>query len=252
MKKTSKILVLAISVIFFMGGTAMAVTLGDNYNEDNLQEVFDQFITTGSINAQNDQAVDQSGAGIGAWNMSEGAIDAYLITMLKGDSGVLGIYSTSTDAEHDLVLGDDNGVSFGINDDGHLWIDGAEIDTSFGDTFGFYWKNTSTPLMSYTEDSKNVAGTGYGDDNTLGISYLVPEGYGVKTRTMGGTTVAAKANDDWILAFEDRKELGGDGDFNDAVFYIEDMEPVPEPSTVILLGLGLLGLVGFKMKRNKK
>ncbi|MDM8557013.1 PEP-CTERM sorting domain-containing protein [Desulfococcaceae bacterium HSG7] len=251
MKKTSKILVLAVSVIFFMGGTAMAVTLGDNGFEDNLQEVFDDFITTGSINAQDDQAVDQSGAGIGAWNMSEGAIDAYLITMLRGDSGVLGIYSTSTGAGYDLqTTGLETETSFGINDSDALYINGSLADSSFGDAFGFYWKNTSTPLMSYTEDYKNATGTGYGDDNTLGISYLVPDGYEVKTQLMGSTTVDAKSNNDWILAFEDR--AGGDGDFNDAVFYIEDMEPVPEPSTVILLGLGLLGLVGFKMKKNKK
>lgn len=254
MKRFSIILVLAVSVIFFMSGTSMALTLGDNGVEDTLQEVFDKSITVGDdglndIDAENDQS------GIGAWSKSEGNIDAYLITMLKGDSGVLGIYSTSTGAEYDLMVDTQYQTSFGINDSGALWFGDDEIDTTFGDTFGFYWKNTSEPLMSYTQDSKNASGTGYGDTNTLGLSYLVTEGHQVKTQYMGGTTVNATGNNDWILAFEDRPvddPNWADGDFNDAVFYMEDMEAVPEPSTVLLLGFGLLGLVGFKMKKNKK
>lgn len=256
MKRLSIILVLAVAVIFFMGGNAMALTLGEYDYEDSLQQVFDDNITVGGVAGTNDIDAQNDQSGIGAWSTSEALMDAYLITMLAGDSGVLGIYSTSTGAEYDLQsTGLETEISFGINDDSDLYINGILKDEAFGDTFGFYWKNIDFGLMSYTQDSKNEPGKGYGDDNTLGISYLVTDGHEVKTQLMGGTTVNATGNNDWILAFEDRPvddPEWGDGDFNDAVFYMEDMEAVPEPSTVLLLGFGLLGLVGFKMKKNKK
>jgi hypothetical protein len=244
MKKFTVLAVVAVFVLAVGNVFALPVVPGTNANEPSLQKIFDDTILGGSINVIDDQSE------VGAWYISEAAVDSYLITKYRGDNGVLGIYSKSTGAEFDFV-GMTTQASFGINDAGALYINNALADANFGDSFGFYWKNLSTPLMSYTEDAKNAPGTGYGDSNTLALRYLVRDGLKVKTEWQGGTTVEAKGNDDWILAFEDRAFGNGDGDFNDAIFYVEDMKPVPEPGTLLLLGAGLLGLVGLR-KRAKK
>jgi hypothetical protein len=58
----------------------------------------------------------------------------------------------------------------------------------------------------------------------------------------------------WTLAFEDTARLNatggpnGDYDYNDFIFQIESITPVPEPMTLLLLGLGVVGLAGIRRK----
>jgi hypothetical protein len=44
----------------------------------------------------------------------------------------------------------------------------------------------------------------------------------------------------------------GDEDFDDYMVVVDKTAPIPEPGTLLLLGVGLAGLVGYGLSRRKK
>ena len=67
-----------------------------------------------------------------------------------------------------------------------------------------------------------------------------------------GTTAAGLFTDnEYIFAWEDLAFPGADKDFTDFVVIAESVNPIPEPSMLALLGLGLLGFAGGR-RLNKK
>jgi hypothetical protein len=256
MNKFLKILLISFFAVFLLSGLAMAsafngnrplsLPAGGGSSEASVQSVFDAVFGSSVIDAN-----DQSNVAI--WTEDEANVDAYLITTLAGDtSGHLGIYSFSDPSkEFVFLLSSDGVVGFDIKANGDLYVNNSFELAGFGDDFGFFWRTNTTD--AFTEDSRNT-GNGFGNDNNiLALTYLIPDGTSADLETAPynryGSTITLRGDNDWILAFEDRYAPGSDGDFNDAIFIMEDMRPVPEPATMLLLGSGLLGLAGIGRRK---
>ena len=104
------------------------------------------------------------------------------------------------------------------------------FDDPLTDAFGFWISPAENNYTYYSLNSLNLDG-----EDHLGAM------------TLNGVP-------GYVIGFEDLDGLG-DADYNDVIISYEsnlDPAPAPEPSTMILLGLGLLGLLGVGRKRFRK
>jgi len=248
-----KLVAVLAGAMLMMASSAIASPLGNGPSTIDLSGINDLQTVVNNVFGASAFNVQTTQTGVGGWVHSENDTSAFrVIAQFPTAQNISAGYTNATVGVYDLQTGleanlfnliTSNSSTFQIYG-GDLIINGTTISSGWSGQFGFYTQWQTDPKR-YTEDSKN------GGIN-FSATYLLKDGTqwnttaysnsGIRTGTMRG-------NDDFLIAMESD---GGFRDFQDVVFMVEDVAPVPEPGTFALLGAGLLGLGFFGRRRMKK
>jgi len=224
MKRFSKVLVLLFLSLFVVSASAIAVPItgGD------LQSVLNRW----NLDDETDQMEMPEG-----WVLTTASSGSNMTFYYENPDNLLfGIYSTAGGEEATVfgaintpvaksVVSFDPGEILVVNykDANNNLLATKEYDFT-GKAFGFWISDGS---KKYYSDAKlnDFDGDGVGGDIAL---------------------LAYKADDaSYVFA----GDLDGTGDFDNIVTQAESIKPVPEPATMILFGLGLIGAAGLGRKK---
>jgi hypothetical protein len=172
------------------------------------------------------------GFAIGGFLLNATTAHASAITGLGGT-----IFATGSTVTIDILASDSlfaNSLSFFYN-----WTD-ADRNVADKITFGIDNQLTTIDLGAMSVGQELIFGIKSPQGNFL-IGDGTRNSDGLAHAWITAAPAAAGFTESWIVGFEDLWK-GGDRDFNDAVFRVNQTAFVPEPTSLALLAIGIIGL----------